>query len=174
MPISLSSDVAPEFREYDRASTTVINAAIQPIVEHYLERIERRLADAGVAAKLLVMQSSGGVFTFEAAASGRSSSSSRAPPPASSPGHLGGRSASPDVISFDMGGTTAKVGLVRDGRAADHQGLPRSAAHAAAGLGRHVAPGYPIRTPVIDLAEIGAGGGSIAWVDSGGRCASAR
>src|SRR5581483_8473763 len=60
VPVSLSADVAPEFREYLRASTTVINAVIRPVVERYLERIEQRLADAGIAAKLLVMQSSGG------------------------------------------------------------------------------------------------------------------
>ena len=68
VPISLSSDVAPEFREYLRASTTVINAAIRPVVGRYLERIEGRLAEAGVTAKLLVMQSSGGVFGSDAAA----------------------------------------------------------------------------------------------------------
>ena len=68
VPVSLSSEVAPEFREYLRASTTVINAVIRPVVERYLERIERRLADAGIEARLLVMQSSGGVFSSEAAA----------------------------------------------------------------------------------------------------------
>src|ERR1700689_1623027 len=68
IPISLSAEVAPEFREYLRASTTVINAVIRPVVARYLERIERRLADAGIRAKLLVMQSSGGVFSSEAAA----------------------------------------------------------------------------------------------------------
>jgi N-methylhydantoinase A/oxoprolinase/acetone carboxylase beta subunit len=67
VPVSLSAEVAPEFREYLRASTTVINAVIRPVVERYLERIESRLADAGVQAKLLVMQSSGGVFSSEAA-----------------------------------------------------------------------------------------------------------
>src|SRR4051794_37405417 len=68
VPVSLSSDVAPEFREYLRASTTVINAVIRPVVERYLARIEARLAEAGVQAKLLVMQSSGGVFSSSAAA----------------------------------------------------------------------------------------------------------
>ena len=79
VPVSLSAEVAPEFREYLRASTTVINAAIRPVVERYLERIEARLAEAGIDAKLLVMQSSGGVFSSEAAsAPARSSWSSRA------------------------------------------------------------------------------------------------
>ena len=67
VPVSLSAEVAPEFREYLRASTTVINAVIRPVVERYLERIEARLAEAGIEAKLLVMQSSGGVFSSEAA-----------------------------------------------------------------------------------------------------------
>src|SRR4029078_8326036 len=68
VPVSLSSEVAPEFREYLRASTTVINAVIRPVVERYLHRIEQRLADAGIAAKLLVMQSRGGIFGSDAAA----------------------------------------------------------------------------------------------------------
>src|SRR6185436_276666 len=117
VPVSLSSEVAPEFREYLRASTTVINAVIRPVVERYLARIEARLAEAGVRAKLLVMQSSGGVFGSDAAAR---------PPvfmvesgPAAgviASAYLGETVGVKDVLSFDMGGTTAKVGLIQDGR----------------------------------------------------------
>jgi N-methylhydantoinase A len=168
VPISLSADVAPEFREYLRASTTVINAVIRPVVERYLERIERRLAEAGIAAKLLVMQSSGGVFSSEAArqrpvfmvesgpAAGVIASAS-----------LGGELGTGDVLSFDMGGTTAKVGLIQAGRPSVTKNYAVGA-HAGAGVGGMSLSGYPVRTPVVDLVEIGAGGGSIAWVDSGG------
>ncbi len=168
IPLSLSSEVAPEFREYFRASTTVINAAIQPVVARYLQRIETQLRKEGLEAELLLMQSSGGVFTF---------SEARRKPvfmvesgPAAgviSAAYLGNELGFHDLISFDMGGTTAKVGLIRNGTpniTKDYE----VGASAQAGTGSQRGAGYPIRTPVIDLVEIGAGGGSIAWVDSGG------
>jgi N-methylhydantoinase A len=168
VPISLSSDVAPEFREYLRASTTVINAVIRPVVERYLERIERRLDEAGIEAKLLVMQSSGGVFSSDAAAQ-RPVFMVESGPAAGviAAAHLGSTIDRPDILSFDMGGTTAKVGLVQGGQPSvtkDYQ----VGGHASAGIGGLSLSGYPVRTPVVDLVEIGAGGGSIAWVDSGG------
>ncbi len=168
VPISLSSEVAPEFREYLRASTTVINAAIRPVVERYLERIERRLSEAGIEAALLVMQSSGGVFSSEAAAR-RPVFMVESGPAAGviASAQLGASLGQPEILSFDMGGTTAKVGLIQDGRPSvtkDYQ----VGGHASAGVGGQSLSGYPVRTPVVDLVEIGAGGGSIAWVDSGG------
>ena len=167
--ISLSSSVAPEFREYLRASTTVINAGIQPVVSRYLESIEERLGASGVAAELLVMQSAGGVYTSDAAKR-RPVYMVESGPAAGviAAAELGRTLGRPDVISFDMGGTTAKVGLVQDGSPTvtkDYQ--VGSAAHA--GVGAAQFSGYPVRTPVIDLVEIGAGGGSIAWIDSGGK-----
>jgi N-methylhydantoinase A len=168
VPISLSAEVAPEFREYLRASTTVINAVIRPVVERYLERIEQRLVEAGIEARLLVMQSSGGVFSSEAAAQ-RPVFMVESGPAAGviAAAHLGGTIDRPDILSFDMGGTTAKVGLVQGGQPSvtkDYQ----VGGHASAGIGGLSLSGYPVRTPVVDLVEIGAGGGSIAWVDSGG------
>jgi N-methylhydantoinase A len=168
VPVSLSAEVAPEFREYLRASTTVINAVIRPVVERYLERIERRLADAGIEAKLLVMQSSGGVFSSDAAAR-RPVFMVESGPAAGviAAAHLGSTIGRADILSFDMGGTTAKVGLIQDGQPSvtkDYQ----VGGHASAGIGGLSLSGYPVRTPVVDLVEIGAGGGSIAWVDSGG------
>jgi N-methylhydantoinase A len=168
VPVSLSAEVAPEFREYLRASTTVINAVIRPVVERYLERIERRLADAGIEAKLLVMQSSGGVFSSDAAAR-RPVFMVESGPAAGviAAAHLGTTIDRADLLSFDMGGTTAKVGLIQNGQPSvtkDYQ----VGGHAAAGIGGLSLSGYPVRTPVVDLVEIGAGGGSIAWVDSGG------
>jgi len=166
--VSLSSDVAPEFREYFRASTTVINASIQPIVARYLQHIEDRLRATGVSAELLVMQSNGGVFSF-AAARERPVFMVESGPAAGviAAAHLGGVLGYRDVISFDMGGTTTKAGLVLDGRPRVTKDYEVGAA-AQPGVGSHRGSGYPIRTPVIDLVEIGAGGGSIAWVDSGG------
>ena len=168
IPVSLSSDVAPEFREYLRASTTVINAVIRPVVERYLHRIEDRLAAAGVEAKLLVMQSSGGIFG-SGAARVRPVFMVESGPAAGviAAAHLGETLGRPDILSFDMGGTTAKVGLIQDGRPSVTKDY-NVGGHAGAGIGGMSLSGYPVRTPVVDLVEIGAGGGSIAWVDSGG------
>jgi N-methylhydantoinase A len=168
IPVSLSAEVAPEFREYLRASTTVINAAIRPVVARYLERIEARLAEAGIRGRLLVMQSSGGVFT-SGAARRRPVFMVESGPAAGviASAHLASQVGHPDVISFDMGGTTAKVGLIQDGAPTvtkDYQ----VGGTASAGIGGLAQSGYPVRTAVVDLVEIGAGGGSIAWVDSGG------
>src|SRR5581483_7022139 len=161
VPISLSSDVAPEFREYLRASTTVINAVIRPVVERYLERIEARLADAGVRAKLLVMQSSGGVFGSDAAAR-RPVFMVESRPAAGviASAYLGETVGVQDVLSFDMGGTTAKGGLMQDGQPSVTKDYSVGG-HAGAGIGAMSLSGYPVRTPVVDLVEIGAGGGSI-------------
>lgn len=166
--ISLSSEVAPEFGEYFRASTTVINAGIRPVVARYLERIEKRLREEGLTAELLLMQSSGGVYTFTEA--GRKPVFMVESGPAAgviSAAYLGKNLGYGDIISFDMGGTTAKVSLIQDGVPKVTKDYEVGAA-AKAGVGAHRGGGYPLRTPVIDLVEIGAGGGSIAWVDSGG------
>ncbi len=165
---SLSSDVAPEFREYFRASTTVINAAIRPVVSRYLENIQSRVRGTGVTGELLVMQSSGGVLTFEAAID-RPVFMVESGPAAGviAASNLGNTLGHKNVISFDMGGTTAKAGLIENGtprvtKEYEVGGTAATTEHGARGAG------YPIRTPVIDLVEIGAGGGSIAWIDSGG------
>ncbi len=165
---SLSSAVAPEFREYFRASTTVINAAIRPVVSQYLGKIKSRFQGSGISGEWLVMQSSGGVFTFEAAME-RPVFMVESGPAAGviAANHLGKTLGHENVISFDMGGTTAKAGLIENGTprvTKDYEvgGTAANIEHGARGAG------YPIRTPVIDLVEIGTGGGSIAWIDSGG------
>jgi N-methylhydantoinase A len=166
--VSLSSDVAPEFREYLRASTTVINAGIRPIVHRYLAGIGERLRESGITADLLVMQSNGGVFSATAAGE-RPVFMVESGPAAGviAATHLGERLGHRDLISFDMGGTTAKVGLVEDGSPRVTKEY-QVGATSQAGIGSLAASGYPVRTPVIDLVEIGAGGGSIAWIDPGG------
>ncbi len=166
--VSLSAEVAPEFREYLRASTTVINSCIRPVVARYLQRIEDRLAQAGIAAELLVMQSSGGVYTF-AAARQKPVYMVESGPAAGviAAAHLGQARGYDQVISFDMGGTTAKAGLIQGGTPSVTKDYEVGTT-AQTGVGATRGAGYPIRTPVIDLVEIGAGGGSIAWVDPGG------
>ena len=163
--VSLSAEVAPEFREYLRASTTAINSNIRPVVARYLQRIEDRLA--GLAAELLVMQSSGGVYTF-AAARQKPVYMVESGPAAGviAAAHLGQARGYQQVISFDMGGTTTKAALIQDGVPSVTKDYEVGTT-AQAGLGATRGAGYPIRTPVIDLVEIGAGGGSIAWVDPG-------
>ena len=167
--ISLSSEVAPEFREYFRASTTVINASIRPVVGRYLQSIEARLRAEGLEAELLVMQSSGGVFTFAAASEkNRSLWWNRGPQQALLPRPISARRWDTRMSSpSTWAGTTAKAGLIQNGTPRITKDYEVGAA-AQTGVGASRGAGYPIRTPVIDLVEIGAGGGSIAWVDSGG------
>jgi N-methylhydantoinase A len=166
--ISLSSKVSPEFREYTRASTTVINASVRPIVKRYLDSIELRLRERGLASELLMMQSSGGVFSF-GAASEKPVFMVESGPAAGviAATHLGEMLGLRDIISFDMGGTTAKASLIQDGQPSITKDYAVGV-KAASGVGAARSAGYPINTPVVDLVEIGAGGGSIAWVDPGG------
>lgn len=167
LAVSLSSEVLPEFREYFRASTTVVNACLQPVVTRYLNGIARQLQRRQMRAELLVMQSNGGVLTFDTASekpvfmveSGPAAGVIAANYVAEA---LGCR----DLVSLDMGGTTTKAGLILDGQPKVTKEYEVGSA-AVASVGEARGSGYPIRTPVIDLVEIGAGGGSVAWVDSG-------
>ena len=167
--VSISSDVVPEFREYLRASTTVINSSVAPIVSAYLSSISQKLVSENVTSELLVMQSSGGVYPAQSASENPVFMVESGPAAgAVAAAALGSNLGQPNVISFDMGGTTAKASLIREGQpniTKDYSvgGAAQSGTGAFGG-----ASGYPIRTPVVDLVEIGAGGGSIAWVDSGG------
>jgi N-methylhydantoinase A len=167
--LSLSLDINPEFREYARASTTVINAVLMPIVARYVDKLQEEIASRGFKSGLYVMQSGGGLMTGKVARNKPASMVESGPAAgviaASSLGALLGHS---NVISFDMGGTTAKAGLVERGRpklAASFE--VGSAAVSTEAHGRK-GSGYPLNTPVIDLVEVGAGGGSIAWIDTGG------
>lgn len=164
--ISTSSEVAPEFREYFRASTTIINAAVRPTVTRYLSEISRRVVEAVGPTSLLMMQSSGGVSDL--ATAGRKPVYMVESGPAA--GVIAARAVAStlrrrNAFSFDMGGTTAKVGLIEDGQPRVVKDYEIGAIARPGGGG---ASGYPIRTPVIDLVEIGAGGGSLAWIDEGG------
>jgi N-methylhydantoinase A len=168
-PITLSSSLAPEFREYPRACTTAINAGLIPTIHEYLARVESRLDVAKVSGERRVMQSNGGLLSFEQARNEPVKILESGP----AAGLIGAARISqalerPMVISFDMGGTTAKMGLVRDGNAEMVPELEVGVESRSRSWFTG-ASGYPVLTPSVDLVEIGAGGGSIAWVDGGGK-----
>lgn len=167
--VSLSSDLAPEFREYPRACTVVINAGLVPVVASYLEKLEGELAVEGLEAELRVMQSNGGVLSFQQARE-KPVRILESGPAAGVMGavRVGEVIGVDDLVSFDMGGTTAKLGLIRGGRPRMSQEF-EIGPHSRTRDWFSGASGYPILTPSVDLVEIGAGGGSVAWVDSGGK-----
>jgi N-methylhydantoinase A len=157
--VSLSHEILREYREFERMSTTVVNAYIGPKVGGYVKELEASLGDIGFRGALSIMRSNGGVMMPEIATA--------RPAAMMESGPVGGIIASAqvgcalgfrNVISFDMGGTTAKASLVREGE-------PTMAP------GYHVggyASGHPVMLPMIDVVEVGAGGGSIAWLDDVG------
>lgn len=153
--VSLSSEVLPQIKEYERVCTTVVNAYVGPALFDYLLRLERRLGEAGYRGHVLVMQSHGGVAPIAEAA--------RLAAGAVLSGPAGGVAASRycarllgagDLIPFDMGGTSTDISLVSGGET-------------VLAVDRAVA-GHPVALPALDIVSIGAGGGSIAWVDTGG------
>ena len=165
LPVSLSSEVSPEMREWERFSTTVANAYVQPLMTRYLKQLELGLREAGLGCQLYLMLSGGGLTTIDTAA--------RFPIRLVESGPAGGAIFSAfvarqrgfdKVLSFDMGGTTAKVCLI------DNFRPQASRSFEVARVGRFKkGSGLPLRIPVIEMVEIGAGGGSIAQVDSMGR-----
>jgi N-methylhydantoinase A len=166
--ISLSSEIAPEIREYWRASTTVVNAYIARLVRAYLGAIEQKVHTRGIGTNVHIMQSSGGIMTIGTARE-RPVLMLESGPAAgvAAAAYFAGLVGCQHAISFDMGGTTAKMGLILDGQARVVSEFEvGSAAGSGAGLAK--GSGYPVLAPVVDLVEVGAGGGSIAWIDSGG------
>ncbi|QAA76618.1 MAG: N-methylhydantoinase A [Candidatus Bipolaricaulis sibiricus] len=155
VPITLSSDLLPEFREYERASTTVINAALRPVVGSYLVALEEGSARLGLPARWQVMGSSGAIVA--AATAEREPARILLSGPAGGvegARKVGRRSGFPNLITLDMGGTSCDVALVRGGEVARTVG-------GAVG-------GYPVALPTTDIHTIGAGGGSLARLDPGG------
>ncbi|MGH7076327.1 MAG: hydantoinase/oxoprolinase family protein [Stellaceae bacterium] len=156
VPVTISSEILPELGEFPRTSTTVINAILAPVVGKYMRRLTVKLKDKGYDGPVLVLHSGGGVMTAEAAVgySARLAAS----------GLAGGAVAMSDIakrcgfenaIGVDIGGTSADVSIMHDGEVRVTQDWS-------------VEPGHPIRFPSIELISIGAGGGSIAWMDDGG------
>ncbi len=155
LPVTCSSDVTREFREYERASTTALAAYVQPVMAGYVSRFAAALAGRGFAGRFSIMQSNGGRMPAEAMA--RNAISALFSGPAA--GVVGAvRSVAAagyrNLITLDMGGTSTDVALIADGR-------PELASMTRI-------DGLPVKTPVIDIVTVGAGGGSIAWVDDGG------
>ncbi len=163
--VTLSSDVSPEMREYERFSTATANAYLQPLMGSYVARLERELARAGFRCPLLLMTSGGGITTTDTAI--------RFPVRLVESGPAGGaifaasiarQNGLDEVVSFDMGGTTAKICFIDKARA------QTARVFEVARIYRFVkGSGLPLRIPVIEMVEIGAGGGSIASVDALGR-----
>jgi N-methylhydantoinase A len=156
IPISLSSDISPEIREFERTSTTVLNALLLPVVGTYLDRLRTRLAEAGVAARLLLVQSNGGVCSAEVA--------KRQPARLLLSGPSGGALATlrmaqalarPNLLGVDMGGTSFDVCVVREGTVTQ--------------MTQGEIDELPVRLPMIEIRTIGSGGGSIASIDEARR-----
>lgn len=153
--LSLSHDVLAEFREYERLSTTVVNSFVGPIMSRYIQRLRARFRDAGIPVEPYITQSNGGIISLEVAAETPVRTVLSGP----AAGVVGAIDVSrkagfPNLITFDMGGTSTDVALINDGEPSMK-------------LDQEVA-GHPIRTPMLDINTVGAGGGSIAWIDSGG------
>jgi len=153
--VSISSDVIPEFREYERASTTTVNTYVMPIVRRYVARLADRTAAMGVPAELHIMQSNGGLMTARAA--GEQSVRTMLSGPAA--GVLGAvalarQAGFENVLSVDMGGTSFDICLA-------FEGTLRFTKESEIGS-------LPVKVPMIDIHTLGAGGGSIAWIDAGG------
>jgi len=157
--VSLSHEILREYREYERTSTTVVNSYVGPVVSRYIDALDERLRARDFAGRLWIMQSSGGVMSPGVAA--------RRPVAMMESGPVGGIIAAAEigrelgfgnVISFDMGGTTAKASLVRDSSPTVADGYY---------VGGY-AEGHPVLSPVVDVVEVGTGGGSIAWIDDVG------
>jgi N-methylhydantoinase A len=165
--IARSSEVDPEYREYERFSTTVVNATLAPIVEAYLERLVRELRENAIDTPLYVMRSDGGMAAAQRIAARPAAIVESGPASgAIATAALGRRAGAPRLLSFDMGGTTAKAGTILDGIAqVAHEFEAAGRTHS----GRAVkGSGYPVRFPFVDLAEVSAGGGTIGWIDDAG------
>jgi N-methylhydantoinase A len=168
LSISASHQVMPEIREYERTSTTVVNAFVKPVVDTYLASVEEGIAGIGIRAPLMVMQSSGGIAKADIARAFPARCVESGPAAgAIGAAALGEILGEANIIAFDMGGTTAKACLIEGGE-------PRLTDEMEVGAGINAGQrllgggGYLVRSPTIDLAEIGAGGGSLAWIDKGG------
>ena len=174
MEVTISSDVLAEMREYERTSTSVINAYLMPVVRRYVASLERTLRTQDFKAPVLLMQSNGGAMTAELGCEQPMHIIESGPAAGVVAAHkLTRRLGIHDAVTLDIGGTTAKASLIEKGELtyADEYdvggGISRAGQLQRGG-------GYVLRAPTLDISEIGAGGGSIVWIDSGGDCRSGR
>ena len=164
MPITTSTEVAPEIREYERANTACANAYVLPLMQRYLGDLSQKLSDQGLKQPLYLMQSGGGIASVTRGQAAPIHLIESGPAAGATAGAFYGRlTGTEQVISFDMGGTTAKMCLIEEYE-------PEHAHEFEAGRVRRFkkGSGLPLKVPVIDLIEIGAGGGSLARVDNMG------
>ncbi len=160
--VSLSSEIMPEIREYERSSATAMNAYVQPLTDQYLEKLKVNLIKDGFSGKLLIMNSSGRLTTIDGARKSPIQLLESGPAGGSMSGvYFGKQTGNNNLLCFDMGGTTAKASLI-------HEGKPEITNQFEAGRVKRFkkGSGLPVRIPVIDMIEIGAGGGSIARIDT--------
>ena len=156
LPVSISADISPEIREFERSSTTVLNALLVPVVRAYLRRLEQRLGEGGFSPLVFLVQSNGGVCSLQKAAeqparlllSGPSGGALAA-------GRIAQLLGQPNLVAVDMGGTSFDVSVVQEGRVSV--------------VTQGEVDRLPVRLPMVEMRTIGAGGGSIASVDAGGR-----
>ena len=155
LTVTCSADVCREFREYERTSTTVLSAYVQPVLDAYLTRMETRLAEGGFAGRFSMMQSNGGCVPADAMR--RNAVAALLSGPAAGVAgaiRMAGLSGVRNIVTLDIGGTSADVCLIEDAK----PGLTREAQ----------IEGAPVMTPMLDITTVGAGGGSLAWLDEGG------
>jgi len=166
LAVCVSSDIHPEIKEYDRGSTTAINASLIPVVDHYLDRLERTLSP--LSDRILVMQSNGGIMSAQAARK-RPAYIIESGPAAGvlAAARLASECGLRQVLSFDMGGTTVKACLVENGKPLEKPG-GEIGGGVNTGTRLFGGGGHVVRVPSIDIVEAGAGGGSIAWIDDSG------
>ena len=168
LPVVLSSDISPEYREYPRTSTTVVNTVLLPRVGPYIARLEEKLQELGIKSDLYLMSSSGGIIAANIAKLQPVQMVESGP----AAGVIGaafvaGLSGHRNLLALDIGGTTAKLAVVNDGEPQIAEQFEVGSS-AVANVTAQRGQGYPVLTPVISLVEIGAGGGSIAHLDPGG------
>jgi len=168
VPVTLSSEVCPEIREYERTSTAITNAYVQPLMDDYLAQIQAGLADIGFRGAFYPMLSSGGTASVHTASAIPVQLVESGPAAgAMAAAHFGELSGRRELISFDMGGTTAKASLVENGQPV--LGQEFEFRDGISTPSRFVkGAGYMLKVPAIDIAEVGSGGGSIARIDAGG------
>lgn len=166
--VSISSEILREVKEYERTATVVVNAYVLPLVKRYIDGLANSLSAIDVAAPLMIMQSNGGMMTAGACSTRPAYMIESGPAAGVIAAHaVAVAEAVPDMITFDMGGTTAKASIIENGQmssAAEYEvGSSLSAISRLIKGGGHL-----IRVPAIDIAEVGAGGGSVVWLDAGG------
>jgi N-methylhydantoinase A len=156
LPVSVSTDILPQWREYERTSTTVADAYIRPVMSRYIGRLVTRLRERSVPNEMLVIRSNGGVARASTVCETPIETFLSGPAAAVvAAGHIGRQAGFADLVSIDMGGTSFDIAILENGEAR----------HTTEG---EILPSVPVRVPMVDVRAIGAGGGSVAWIDAGG------